>query len=75
MPKVRMTASLVGEHGQDWLSGETYDATPHYARYLVGRGAAVLVDGELPATPLTTQAFEASDPVAAHRDPVKRKKK
>jgi hypothetical protein len=77
MPRVRLVESLIGEDGQDWHSGETHEASNDFACYLVGRGAAVVVDGVLSAAPLTTQAFDAPDPVAAHRDPIgpKRTKK
>jgi hypothetical protein len=77
MPRVRMNDSLIGEDGQDWCSGETREASYDFACYLVGRGAAVVVDGVLSAAPLTTQAFDGPDPVAVSRDPIgpKRKKR
>lgn len=72
MIRVRMTSSLVGEDRQDWHSGEIHEASDFYARYLIGRGAAVLADPETPhlrSSPLTTASLEHGDPVAAHRDP------
>jgi hypothetical protein len=72
--RVRMTSSLLGEDGTDWLTGETHEATVHYARYLVNRGAAYLVDATpLPTPALSTQAFSDRDPASHHRDPMRKK--
>jgi hypothetical protein len=67
-----MTASLIGEDRSDWLRGEIHTASDSYARYLIARGAAVLVEGDeaLPPPALSTKAFIAPDPVATHRDPI-----
>ena len=72
MVRVRMTASLIGEHGNDLFAGQVADVSEWFARYLLGRGAAVLADPEAPplrSSPLTTAHLEHGDPVAAHRDP------
>lgn len=78
MIRVRMVSDLVGENGRDWLVGEIHEATPHFARHLFYRGAAVLADEgqppSLPAGPLTTAAIRNADPVPVNREPPRRKK-
>ena len=77
MVRVRMTASLIGEHGNDLFAGQVADVSEWFARYLIGRGAAVLADPEAPplrSSPLTTANLEHGDPVAAHRDPASPKR-
>lgn len=75
MPQVRIRKGLVGEDGQDWLPGEVHDASDKFARDIVFRRAAVLVEGEeLDASPtLTTKALRNADPSPSHRDPRGRK--
>lgn len=72
MPKIKILVSLVGDTGEAWHAGEIHEASVGFARYLVGRGAAVALE-DLPAPRLTTQAFQAQESVAQHRDPAKAK--
>jgi hypothetical protein len=73
MPKVQMRVALFGEDKTDWLPGEIHEASDHYARYLINREAATLVEGEVVAAPaLTTQSFTDRDPKISHRDPVRK---
>lgn len=50
MPRVRIRPhqGIVGEDRKDWLAGEEHEASERYARYLIQRGVAELVEDEPP---------------------------
>ena len=47
MPKVRMLIGINGEDCTGWYPGDVKDCSEHYAAYLIRRGGAVLVEGEV----------------------------
>jgi hypothetical protein len=76
MVSVKMVASLIGEDGEAWHSGEVHEASVQFARKLIYDGKATAVVDLPPAPPLTSRLFTtAADPVPATRDPVKPKGK
>lgn len=47
MPRVRLLIGINGEDLTGWQPGDVKECSEQYARYLIARGGAVLVEGEI----------------------------